>query len=120
VSRSKPARDWIERVRDIIAAINEIESFVAGMDRRQFLTDARTVKATLANFTIIGEAARSVPQVVCDQNPAVPWRQMRDMRNIIVHVYFTVEPVIVWDTVQQDLPGVKRHLAVLLASTDPH
>lgn len=110
MSRERPRRDWPERVRDILAAIDEIGRFVAGMDREAFIGDARTQKAVLADFSIIGEAARHVPDEVCDMYPQVAWRQMRDMRNIIVHVYFAVEPAIVWETIQNDLPALERQL----------
>ncbi len=114
MSRRKLARDWSERVRDILNAIAEIDAFVAGHDRAAFTRDARTVKAVLADFAIIGEAARHVPEDVCIAHPDVPWRQMRDMRNIVVHAYFAVEPSIVWDTIVNDLPKLRASLQELL------
>jgi uncharacterized protein with HEPN domain len=46
-------RSWQERIEDILAAIAEIESFMAGMNREQFLADAKTLKAVVADLTII-------------------------------------------------------------------
>lgn len=114
MSPKQPARDWKSRVEDIVREIDEIEAFVQGMDRFAFATDARTLRAVLANFTIIGEATGHVPPEVRERAPQVAWRQMRDMRNIIVHVYFAVEPSIVWDTIKDDLPTLKDQLTALL------
>lgn len=50
-------RAWPFRVRDILDAVVEIRSFAAGMTQAQFASDARTRKAVLADFIIIGEAA---------------------------------------------------------------
>lgn len=86
------------------------------MTRESFANDAKTLKAVLADFTIIGEAARQVPDHVCEAHPHVAWRQMRDMRNIVVHVYFAVEPNIVWDTIHRDLPVLESQLLAILAS----
>lgn len=43
---------------------------------------------------------------------------MRQMRNVIVHAYFSVEPRIVWQTIQDDLPPVRIALAQLLSMDD--
>ena len=41
--------------------------------------------------------------------------QMRAMRNRIVHAYFSVDPEIVWETIQNDLPQLVKPLSDLLA-----
>lgn len=43
-------RAWPDRVRDILTAIHEIESFIDGMAFDDFREDAKTLKAVLANF----------------------------------------------------------------------
>ena len=93
-------RSWQERIEDILAAIAEIGSFMVGMNREQFLADAKTLKAVVADLTIIGEAARHIPEAVVQAHPEVPWALMRGMRNRIVHGYYQVDPVVVWDTCQ--------------------
>ena len=42
---------------------------------------------------------------------------MKAMRNRIVHVYFDVDPNIVWDTLQQDLPVLVEALRRLLEAS---
>jgi len=39
---------------------------------------------------------------------------MRAMRNRLVHVYFSVDPNIVWDTIQNDLSPLVEPLKRLL------
>jgi uncharacterized protein with HEPN domain len=111
-----------ERIRDILDATVEIRAFLAGMDREQFLADRRTLKAVVADLSIIGEAARYVPDAVVQAHPEIPWLLMTGMRNRIVHGYYQVDPVIVWDTCQQDLPSLAAALSKLLEAypeTDP-
>ena len=83
----------------------------------EFLADAKTVKAVAADLTIVGEAARHVPDAVVQAHPEIPWALMRGMRNRIVHGYYQVDPVIVWDTCQNDLPALIDPLKKLLALT---
>jgi uncharacterized protein with HEPN domain len=107
-------RTWQERVHDILAALAEIETFIAGLTREQFLTDAKTLKAVVADLTIIGEAASHVPDAIVHAHPEIPWALMTGMRHRIVHGYYQVDPVIVWDTCQNDLGPLVQPLRQLL------
>ena len=111
-------RRWRERVQDILDAIAEIQSFVAGMDFDRFRDDAKTLKAVGADLIIIGEATNHVPAEVQSTAADVPWHLMRAMRNRIVHVYFEMDPAILWDIVQQDLPALTGPLKALLNRPD--
>jgi uncharacterized protein with HEPN domain len=97
------SKRWQERIEDILEAIAETGTFVAGVTQAEFLADTKTQKAVVANLTIIGEAARHVPDAVAHAYPAIPWVLMRGMRNRIVHGYYQVDPTVVWDTCQNDL-----------------
>jgi len=107
-------KPWQERIQEILDAIAEIQLFKAGMSRAAFLGDAKTLKAVAADLTIIGEAARHVPENVTQNCPDVPWVVMQGMRNRIVHGYYQVDPAIVWDTCQNDLPPLVEPLERLL------
>jgi len=37
-------------------------------------------------------------------HPHVEWQDIRDFRNLLIHEYFGVDPEIVWNIVQDDLP----------------
>ena len=108
-------RPWPERVRDILDVIEEIGAFCAGMSFEEFEGDAKTRKAVAADLAIVGEAARHVPDEVANDHPEVPWAVMRGMRNRIIHVYFDVDPGILWDTVKRDLPPLIPMLAAMIA-----
>jgi uncharacterized protein with HEPN domain len=111
-----PFRDWKLRVQDILEAAEGARKYVAGMSFDDFLRDPRTIDAVVRKLTIIGEAAVHVPDSICGKSPDVPWMDMRAMRNFVVHEYFGVSERIVWDTVQDDLPGIVEPLKQLLSS----
>jgi uncharacterized protein with HEPN domain len=114
----KPARPWRDRVLDILEASSEARGFVAGMTYTDFAADPKTLKAVLANLAIIGEAVSHIPDRVRAARPSVPWEKIQATRNIVVHVYFAVNPRIVWDTVQNDLSALEQELSALLAQND--
>lgn len=105
-------------MRDIVAAVEEILAFTDGRTFEAFAEDARTQKAVLADFAIIGEATRHLPDDLCDAHPDIPWQDMRDMRNFVVHVYFSIEPGVVWDTIKNDLPRLAQALRARIAEPE--
>ena len=48
-------RDYTLYLKDILAAIENIESFIAGMDQYTFHTDDKTTSAIVRKLEIIGE-----------------------------------------------------------------
>jgi uncharacterized protein with HEPN domain len=105
---------WQERLQDILDAVAEIRTFLVGSTRDRFLGDAKTLKAVAADLTIIGEAAAHVPAAVIQAHPEIPWSLMTGMRHRIVHGYYQIDPVIVWDTCQNDLGPLIQPLESLL------
>jgi uncharacterized protein with HEPN domain len=112
--REQLQRHWADRVRDIVLASKECIDFTAGLTLEQYQQDTKTHKAVLMNLVIIGEAAKYTPARVSRQHPSIPWGDLRELRNFVVHVYFRVEPRLVWETVHRELPAVVRRLEDLL------
>jgi len=106
-----PFREWQRSLQDILQAIIEIQEFVEGLTFEDFQADSKTAKAVLYNFALIGEAARNIPTEIQSKHRQIPWRLIRDMRNVMIHEYFQVELKRVWITIFQDLPPlvVKLH-----------
>ncbi|MFP4054577.1 MAG: DUF86 domain-containing protein [Phycisphaerae bacterium] len=78
------------------------------------MADVRTQRAVEMNFIVVGEAANHIPQAVQEGHPQVPWHLRRAMRNRLVHVYFNIDPVVLWQTVKDDLPVLIKCLEELI------
>ena len=48
--------------------------------------------------------------------PEIPWARLAVMRNRVIHAYFDIDEVIVWDTTVLDLPPLVMILAKLVAA----
>lgn len=110
------SRSWVERVQDILEAIAEIQAFTEGLDFDRFREDAKTMKAVQLDLIVMGEAA-AIPTTVQEAHPGVLGHLMRAMRNRLVHAYFSVDPLVLWDTLQGDLPPLRKSLQKLLDET---
>jgi len=111
-------RDWRFRVRDILAALKHIAADTQGMTYPEFAADRRTIDAVVRNLMMMGESIRWIPEVILDAHADVPWRLMRGVRNVVVHEYFGVDPSILWETVQTDLPPLVTKLQAVLVSQE--
>ena len=115
-----PPRDWKLLIRDILDAISAVQRYTEGMKYEDFVEDRRTVDAVIRNFTVIGEAANHVPEEIVSIHPDIPWRDMRDMRNLVVHEYFGISDRIIWDTIQNNLPPLNPLLEALMEPLEPN
>jgi uncharacterized protein with HEPN domain len=112
-----PRREWRLRIEDILAAIERVQRYTAGLDLASFLADEKVVDAASFCFGVIGEAAHHVPDDVVAAHPELPWPEMRAMRNVVVHEYFGVTHETLWKTAREDLPGLVDPLRRLLAES---
>ena len=111
-------RNWRFRIQDILSAVKAIQNYTDGMTYQKFEDDPKTIDAVIRQLMIIGEAASHIPDEKAVLASGIEWRQIRGMRNIIIHEYFHVSKKIIWDTVQGDLPEIVGPLEQLLASLD--
>ena len=91
-------------LNDIVESTEKIQRYVEKLSYEQFCESEMVVDAVLRNLEVIGEASACVPEEMQKKYPAVPWRLMKGMRNILIHEYFAVDLEIVWKTIQESLP----------------
>ena len=72
-----------------------------------FQTDLLFQDACCMCIVQIGELVGQLSDEVKAQNPAVPWRTIKDTRNFYVHAYGSVDISSVWETLRHDIPSLK-------------
>lgn len=101
----------------IADSLDAIESYVAG-GRDTFMTQRLIQDAVIRNFEIIGEAASRLSAAGREGSDDT-WRKVIAFRNRLIHGYWSVDLLLVWDVIQNDLPTLKREVARLLRSSMP-
>lgn len=107
-------RDFQIYIEDIIQAIDNIQTYTEGLTYQDFEGDKKTIDAVIRNFEVIGEATKQMPLVIRQKYSKVPWREMAGMRDKLIHGYFGVQLDVVWKTVKERLPAVRKLLAEVL------
>jgi uncharacterized protein with HEPN domain len=108
-------RDWRLLVEDIVEYATEIERMTVGMDEAAFRANRIVQLAVTHSIEIMGEAAHHVPPDIQARCPDVGWRQMNDMRNVLIHAYAIVNLGLIWDAVTKDVTPTRERLARFLA-----
>ncbi|OGY47393.1 MAG: hypothetical protein A3J65_00985 [Candidatus Buchananbacteria bacterium RIFCSPHIGHO2_02_FULL_45_11b] len=93
---------------DIKDAIGKIEKYSKNLSFNKFSKNNLVIDAIVRNLEVIGEAAKNISVKFKDEYKDIPWNEIAGMRNIIVHEYFNVDLEILWKTIQQDIPKLKK------------
>src|SRR5208282_4536259 len=98
------------RLRHILDAAKEALSFAGGKARSDLNGNRMLVLSLLKEIEIIGEAAGKVSSETRNDYKTIPWLDIIDMRNHLIHAYFDIDLDILWDTVVHDLPSLVAEL----------
>lgn len=101
------------RVEDIWEAIEKIERYIHGFDRKLFLGDDKTVDSVIRNLEIIGEAANRLPKVFTAQDQKIAWHRIIGFRNRIVHDYFGIDFEIIWEILHDEIPRFREEISTI-------
>ena len=84
----------------------EAMNFCAGLDAASFAQNRQVRWAVIKLIQIVGEASIRVGAVARAAHTSISWKELRAMRNILVHEYHGIDDAIVWKTATEDLPGL--------------
>jgi uncharacterized protein with HEPN domain len=102
--------DDITRLRHILDASRRAIRILNGRSLEELAADESGDLALERCLEIIGEAANRVGPSTLAELPTLPWRDMIDMRNVIIHAYPDVDLETVRRTVAEDLPELVETL----------
>ncbi len=101
-------------IQDILDSVNAILEFTDGLNVDNFVNNRLVYSATIREFEIIGEATIHLSADTLSKYNKVPWRDLKDFRNLLIHEYFGVDSHIVFNTIQNDLPLLKNVVEEML------
>jgi uncharacterized protein with HEPN domain len=96
-------------VEDILEFCRQAARLVA-RGPEAFQRDEMLALAGEALISRVGEAAARLSPEFRERRPAVPWRDIRGMRNLVAHDYGRIDNRIFWNTLRRDLPALAQQL----------
>lgn len=99
----------IENCLDAEALLDKID-----YDYEEFIGDKRNTLSAGMLVINIGEYAGKISEYIRLENKDFPWSDIIGMRNIFAHNYLGVNFVILWNTLNNDVPEIKEFFEDIL------
>ena len=97
-------------LKHILDGISNIEKFIEGIEKEDFLGNVEKQYAVLRGLEIIGEATKNLSEKLNTKYPHIPWKEIAGMRDKLIHQYFGVNLDLVWETIKTKLPELKNQI----------
>lgn len=113
-------REALKRLLDALEAIEATERFTENCTLDHYLDNELIQSAVERKFEIIGEALKRALEADPHVLVIIPdVRRIVGTRNRAIHVYEAVDQLILWDSIQNDLAGLKSSLMAALEKDPP-
>lgn len=107
-------RQFKEFLKDILLEIDVIQKSTKNISFEEFVENEIIVRAVTRSFEIIGEAVSNVPIEIKNKYSHIPWRDIKDFRNVIVHQYWSIDYTAEWKIIQNKLDPLKEQIIDIL------
>ncbi len=104
---------------DAIQAARAIVRYTGRVSLDVYRSDELLRSAVERQFTVLGESMRRMSDGFRARDPHVPWRQIIDLRNVLVHRYETVDNEKIWTLATNEVPALIAQLEPLLPPIPP-
>ena len=103
---------------EMIDAAEQAQKLAEGHQVEAIEADRQRRDALLWNFTVLGEAAAQLPDQLKTAHPNVNWARPSQLRNRIVHGYWSIDLEVLHSTAVDDLPTFVAQLKAVLEELD--
>lgn len=107
---SEKRRPPIDAVITDIEEAGEAAADLIGRGRKAWEDDVLHRLAGEAVIGRIADATTRLPKEIKNSMPDVPWDDIRDIRILVDHIYHRVDYEILWRTLTEDVPHLRRKL----------
>lgn len=98
------------RAKHIMEAIELIEGWTINVSFDDFSQNLMLLSACLRQLEIVGEASNHLSDGLQAAHPQVEWPNIIGLRNLLIHEYFGVNPLLIWEIIQINLPVFKSQI----------
>ncbi len=106
------------RLRHMLDAVSEIQTSVQGMTFEEFSSDPMFALGCVKDLEIIGEAAAHISNHFKLLYNEIEWREIVELRNMLVHEYFRIDFKLIWDVIQLHVPILQQKLKDILSQIE--
>ncbi len=111
-----PKTDLVYCLR-MLEAVGKIELYAAGYTDPYLFFEANDQKdfnACLLLLLHIGEQVNRMSEPLKVRYAQTPWQAIKGFRNLIAHDYVGIDRLVVFDTIQQQLPELRKYIGHII------
>ena len=101
-------------INKMLKDLRFIEEKTAGITINELEENEILCDSALFRLIQISENSGKLTQKIKDEHTEIPWRAIKGMRNRIVHEYGEVDLGVVYQTITEDIPEIRRLLEMLI------
>ena len=93
----------------ILEYCREIENILVRLNHSEeaFRKDKGLSAGAVFYIAQIGELSVHFSEEFKEAHNEIPWREIKGMRNILIHEYHASSPKTIWETVTEDIPALQ-------------
>ncbi|WP_457553703.1 HepT-like ribonuclease domain-containing protein [Desulfobacula sp.] len=112
--------DLLNKIQD---CLNKIQLRVQSIDTASDLTNspkgAERLDLLCMPLIVTGELVKKIDKIT-DQSllknyPIIPWREIKGLRNIVVHDYFNIDAEEIFNTCKEDIPKLAEVIDLIIS-----
>ncbi|MBM3216704.1 DUF86 domain-containing protein [Candidatus Poribacteria bacterium] len=107
--------DPLVAIRHMLDHAREAVEITRPHRREDMDTDRLLNLAVVRLLEVIGEAARRVPDELRRGFPRIPWQDISDLRNRLIHGYDMTNFDTMWTIIEDELPPLISELEAMLS-----
>ena len=107
-------------LKKMIGYCDDIKSFIERFDNSYdaYISDKILQYACNTCIIQIGELSTRVSDEFKEEHKEIPWRIIKATRNVHTHDYDNLAESIVWQTLTEDIPELRKNLMYILENMD--
>jgi uncharacterized protein with HEPN domain len=106
-------RRLLELLADASDYARRAATYVEGIELADFTADVMRREAVCFCLAVVGEACDRASKELTPLPPDIPWPQIKAMRNILVHEYWQIHDVIIYNVAREAAPRLADQLDAL-------
>ncbi len=87
-----------------------LEEYVGGITKDEFFSSVQLQDAVIRRIEIIGESVKNIPAETKEKYPDIAWKEIAEMRDILIHEYFAVDLELTWQAAKVAIRELKESI----------